>query len=341
MFIDEATIHVRAGDGGHGCVSFRREKYIPKGGPDGGDGGDGGSVYALCDANINTLSEYRHHHHWTAKRAEDGRGKNQYGADGESITLMFPPGTIIIDDATGERLHDLEKGDRVILAKGGKGGLGNDRFKSATNQVPKEFTEGTEGEVRTLRIELKLIADVGLVGLPNAGKSTLLSTVTSAKPKIADYPFTTLAPQLGITDLDSVRRLVLADIPGLIEGAADGQGLGHDFLKHIERTRVIVHLLDLEPDNGEEPATNYRTIRKELAAYSTILAEKPELIALSKTDLLMGEEDVDTALALLRESLGLDEDTPVVAFSSASREGLDALLEACWAMLNKPAEWDA
>ncbi len=342
MFIDEAKIHVRAGDGGHGCVSFRREKYIPKGGPDGGDGGDGGSVYALCDPNINTLGEYRHHHHWTAKRAEDGRGKNQFGADGESITLHMPPGTMIFDDETGERLHDLDEGDHIILVKGGKGGLGNDHFKSSVNQVPKQFTEGTEGETRTLRLELKLIADVGLVGLPNAGKSTFLAAVTKATPKIADYPFTTLAPQLGIADLDTTRRIVIADIPGLIEGAAEGAGLGHDFLRHIERTRAILHLLDAEPDNGAEPATNYATIRGELERYSEILADKPELIVITKTDLLGGPEDAQVAIDMLSESLPpARNERRVMAISSAARTGLNEVLEACWDMLGTKAGWDA
>ncbi|GAB4547173.1 MAG: Obg family GTPase CgtA [Phycisphaerales bacterium] len=342
MFIDEATIHVRAGDGGHGCVSFRREKYIPKGGPDGGDGGDGGSVHAVCDANVNTLAEFRHHHHWTAKRAEDGRGKNQHGADGASVTLHLPPGTMIFDDETGERLFDLEEGDTVVLAQGGKGGLGNDHFKSATNQVPREFTEGTSGEARTLRLELRLIADVGLVGLPNAGKSTFLSAVTKATPKIADYPFTTLSPQLGIADLDTSRRLVIADIPGLIEGAAEGAGLGHDFLRHIERTRVILHLLDAEPDNGQDPAANYATIRAELEAYSHVLANKPELIAITKTDLLGGEDDARVAVQMLEEALPPAKgERRVMAISSAAHTGLDEVLEACWSMLNKPTGWDA
>ncbi|MEM1422909.1 MAG: GTPase ObgE [Planctomycetota bacterium] len=342
MFIDEATIHVRAGDGGHGCVSFRREKYIPKGGPDGGDGGDGGSVLGVCDANINTLAEFRHHHHWTAKRAEDGRGKNQHGADGADVTLRLPPGTIIIDDASGERIHDLEDGETFTLAQGGKGGLGNDHFKSATNQVPKEFTEGTKGEERTLRLELKLIADVGLVGLPNAGKSTFLSAVTKATPKIADYPFTTLAPQLGICDIDASRRIVIADIPGLIEGASGGAGLGHDFLRHIERTRVILHLLDAEPDNSEDPATNYATIRAELEAYSPVLAEKPELIAITKTDLLGTGDDARVAVQMLEDALPpAKSDRRVIALSSAARTGLNEALEGCWAMLNKPVGWDA
>ena len=341
MFIDEATIHVRAGGGGHGCVSFRREKYIPKGGPDGGDGGDGGSVYVICDPNVNTLGEFRHHHHWTAKRAEDGRGKNQYGADGESITLHMPAGTMIFDDDTGERLFDLEEGERYVLAQGGKGGLGNDRFKSATNQVPKEFTEGTDGEERTLRLELKPIADVGLVELHTAGKSTFLSAVTAATPKITDYPFTTLAPQLGIADLDVSRRLVIADIPGLIEGAADGHGLGHDFLRHIERTRVILHLLDAEPDNGADPATNYKTIRAELEKYSSVLADKPEVLVITKTDLLGGAEDAQVAAEMLVESLPpAKEERRVLTMSSAARTGLDAVLEACWSLLDETPSWN-
>ena len=340
MFIDEAVIHVKAGDGGNGWVSFRREKYIPKGGPDGGDGGDGGHVFARADPNVNTLAEFRHHHHWTARRGEDGRGKNQHGAAGDSVSVRLPPGTLIFDQASGDRLFDLQDGQTITLAQGGEGGLGNDRFKSATNQTPRESTPGTPGEEYTLRLELKLIADVGLVGKPNAGKSTLLATVTQARPKVASYPFTTLAPQLGIADLDTSRRLVIADIPGLIEGAAEGHGLGHAFLKHVERTRVIVHLLDIQPEDGSDPADNYKAIRSELHAYSPLLAEKPELIALSKTDLLASDDDVQAAIALLRESIGAADDIPIHPFSSASREGLEGLLERCWGMLDIKTGWN-
>ncbi len=338
MFIDHAVIHVKAGDGGNGCVSFRREKYIPKGGPDGGDGGDGGSVIAVADPNVNTLLDFRHKHHHTARRGEDGRGKNMHGGSAEDLMISLPAGTLIYDDGTGDLVHDLGPGDRVVLAQGGRGGLGNDRFKSATNQTPREATEGTEGGSRTLRLELKLMADVGLVGKPNAGKSTLLSAVTRATPKIADYPFTTLSPQLGIAEIDPGRRLVLADIPGLIEGAAEGAGLGHEFLRHIERTRVLVHLIEVEPSDGTTSSENYQTIRRELASYSTLLGEKPEIIAVSKVDLLGGEEDVETAIELIRGELSLEPGTPVYAISSASGRGLNELLEACWAVLGEERE---
>ncbi len=338
MFIDHAIIHVKAGDGGNGCVSFRREKYIPKGGPDGGDGGDGGSVFAVADPNTSTLLDYRHKHHFHAQRGEDGRGKDQHGASGSDLTLNLPAGTIIYDADTGEVIHDLAPGERITLAVGGRGGLGNDHFKSPTNQVPRESTPGEAGEERTLRLDLKLIADVGLVGKPNAGKSTLLSAVTRATPKVAAYPFTTLSPQLGIAELDAARRLVLADIPGLIEGAAQGHGLGHEFLRHIERTRVLVHLIEIEPTDGSSPVENYRAIRAELAAYSGALAEKPEIIAVSKTDLLGDEADARSALELIRAELRLGHDTPVLPISSATRTGLDALLETCWRTLDKPVD---
>lgn len=342
MFIDHARIHVKAGDGGNGCVSFRREKYIPKGGPDGGDGGDGGTVYAHADSNVSTLLDYRHKHHFNAPRGEDGKGKNMHGASGDDLTLNLPAGTLIFDDDSGELLFDLGPDETVVLAEGGKGGLGNDHFKSPTNQVPRESTPGTPGEQRTLRLDLKLIADVGLVGMPNAGKSTLLAAVTRATPKIADYPFTTLSPQLGIAEIDPARRLVIADIPGLIEGAAQGHGLGHEFLRHVERTKVLVHLIDIEPPDGSNPAENYRAIRRELAEYSPALAEKPEIIAISKTDLLGDEEDAQAALNIVRSELRLGHDTRVLPISSATRAGLPELLDACWQVLDKPAEsWTA
>lgn len=338
MFIDHAVIHVKAGDGGNGCVSFRREKYIPKGGPDGGDGGDGGSVIAMADPNVTTLLDFRHKHHHTAKRGEDGRGKNMHGGSSDDLVIALPAGTLIYNAETGELVHDLGPGDRLVLAKGGTGGLGNDRFKTATNQTPRESTDGTAGESYTLRLELKLMADVGLVGKPNAGKSTLLSAVTRATPKIAEYPFTTLSPQLGIAELDPGRRLVIADIPGLIEGAAEGAGLGHEFLRHIERTRVLVHLLEIEPSDGSTASENYQAIRRELASYSTLLAEKQEIIAVSKIDLLASEEDVEAAIDLIRVELQLGTDVPVYAISSASRAGLTELLEACWSELGEERE---
>ncbi|MGP1347498.1 MAG: GTPase ObgE [Phycisphaerales bacterium] len=342
MFIDNAVIHIKAGDGGNGCVSFRREKYIPKGGPDGGDGGDGGSVVALGDEGANTLMDYRHKRHWKAPRGGDGRGKNMTGANGEDLVLSFPPGTLIFNDETDELIHDLKDGDRVTIAKGGIGGFGNDRFKSSTNQTPQESTPGTPGEELTLRLELKLIADVGLVGKPNAGKSTMLAAVTAATPKIADYPFTTLTPQLGIAELDPARRLVLADIPGLIEGAAEGVGLGHEFLRHVERTRVLVHMLDALPDDGSSPAENYRAIREELGEYSSVLAEKPEIIALNKADLLGGVDAAQKAIADLRVELQLGAGHRILAVSGATRQGTRELLDACWSVVGKSADtWDS
>lgn len=338
MFIDNAVIHIKAGDGGNGCVSFRREKYIPKGGPDGGDGGDGGDVIAVADEGANTLMDYRHKRHWKAQRGGDGRGKNMTGANGEHLILKFPPGTLIYNDETGELIHDLVENDEIVIAKGGVGGYGNDRFKSSTNQTPSESTPGTPGEDFTIRLELKLIADVGLVGKPNAGKSTMLAAVTAATPKIANYPFTTLTPQLGIAEIDPARRLVLADIPGLIEGAAEGVGLGHEFLKHVERTRVLVHMLDAMPDDGSNPADNYRAIREELADYSAVLAEKPEIIALNKTDLLGGPDEIKHAINQLRVDLQLAAGHQVLAVSGATRQGTRQLLEACWSIAGKAAD---
>jgi GTP-binding protein len=329
MFVDEATIHVKAGDGGNGCVSFRREKYVPKGGPDGGDGGDGGSVIFIADPNKNTLLDFAGKHHWKAPRGEPGMGKKMYGKSGEDLRILVPCGTIIHDLDKQVILADLDApGRSAVVAKGGKGGRGNFHFRSPTNQAPRYAEPGTEGEERNLRLELKLIADVGIVGMPNAGKSTLLSSVSAARPKIADYPFTTLDPQLGIAELPGDRRLVLADIPGLIEGAHAGAGLGHDFLKHIERTRVLVHLLDLYPPDGSDPARNYRTIREELEAFSPLLAGKPEVVAANKTDLF---PDDDSALQRLVAKL---RPIPVIAISAATRRNVVELLERIWLTLH-------
>lgn len=337
MFIDQAVIRVRAGNGGDGKVSFRREKFVPKGGPDGGDGGKGGSVIALADPNTNTLLDYRHKHEWKAMHGEPGGGADCTGADAPDVVLNLPAGTLIYDEELGVLVADLGPGDRIVVAQGGAGGRGNDRFKTSTNQAPTHAEPGEPGQQRTLRLELKLIADLGLIGKPNAGKSTLLAATTRAAPKIADYPFTTLSPQLGIAELDAERRLVLADIPGLIEGASRGAGLGHDFLRHIERTRVLVHVLEIEPTDGSDMVENYRMIRGELASYSTMLAEKPELIVLNKTDLLDGEEDVRAAVDLLRAGLRLPRETEVFAISAAARRGTRELLEACWRELHASA----
>src|SRR3954466_5038025 len=329
MFVDEANIHVKAGDGGNGCVSFRREKYIPKGGPDGGDGGDGGSVIFEAAADKDTLLDFAGKHHWKAGRGEGGMGKKMAGEGGKDLLVKVPPGTLIFDADQSLLIADLETaGKKVVIARGGKGGRGNWHFKGPTNQTPRYAEPGTEGQERNLRLELKLIADVGLVGMPNAGKSTLLRSVSAARPKVADYPFTTLDPQLGIVELGLDRRIVVADIPGLIEGAQHGAGLGHNFLRHIERTKVIVHLLDLFPMDGSDPAENYRTIRRELEAFSPALAKKRELIAANKMDLAIDDEALDKLRA---ELLGKE----IFPISGVSRQGVDPLLERLWQILRE------
>src|SRR5688500_5163236 len=329
MFVDEAVIHVKAGDGGNGCVSFRREKYIPKGGPDGGDGGDGGSVMFVADPGKSTLLDFSGKHHWKAPRGEAGMGKKMYGKGGQDLVVPVPVGTMVFDLDGGTLLADLaEPGRQIVIARGGKGGRGNWHFKSPTNQAPRYAEPGTEGQERNLRLELKLIADVGLVGKPNAGKSTLLRAVSAARPKVADYPFTTLDPQLRIVELPGFRRIVVADIPGLIEGAQHGAGLGHNFLRHIERTKVIVHLLDLFPTDGSDPADNYRVIRRELQAFSPKLARKREVIAANKLDLAVD----DDALEKLRREL---PDKEIFPISGVSRQGLEPLLDKLWRILQE------
>ncbi|MBN1358950.1 MAG: GTPase ObgE [Sedimentisphaerales bacterium] len=323
MFVDEARIWVKAGDGGNGCVSFRREKFVPKGGPDGGDGGRGGHVCFEAAGDLDTLLDFAGKHHWRAKNGGHGQGSNKTGFDGDDLVIRLPVGTLIYDTDLDLLLKDLnEVGMKVVVCRGGKGGKGNRRFASATHQTPREFEPGKPGQERNLRLELKLIADVGLVGLPNAGKSTLISRCSAARPKIASYPFTTLEPVLGIVELSDFRRFVMADIPGLIEGASQGAGLGHDFLKHIERTTILVHILDIMPMDGSDPVDNYHAIRKELAQHSETLAAKQEIIVANKTDL-----DPDGArLNDLRSRLGLD----VVPISAATGQGIRDLTEHLW-----------
>jgi GTP-binding protein len=328
MFVDRVTIEVEAGRGGDGCMSFRREKYVPRGGPDGGDGGDGGSVIMIAEQGVDSLSALGHRKRWRAERGEHGRGSNCHGRSAEDLIIRVPPGTIVIDDVHQLVLKDLAvAGESVVAARGGKGGKGNTRFKSATNQAPRDHTRGEEAESRRLTLELKVIADVGLVGKPNAGKSTLLSRVSRARPEIADYPFTTKVPHLGIVQLDLDRTLVMADIPGLIEGAHEGAGLGHEFLRHVERTRVLVHLVEPLPMDGTDPIENYRAIRGELEQYGHGLAERPEILAVSKAE-LPGAADVQQRLS---EESGRD----VILFSSVTGHGLDQVLRKAHALLQE------
>lgn len=307
-FIDEALIRVEAGDGGNGCVSFRREKYIPKGGPDGGDGGDGGDVYLVADENLNTLIDYRFEKRFAAERGQNGRSANCTGHRGNDITLRVPVGTRAIDNDTKEVLGDLTKhGAKMLVAKGGYHGLGNTRFKSSVNRAPRQKTNGTPGEKRDLQLELMLLADVGMLGLPNAGKSTFIRAVSAAKPKVADYPFTTLVPSLGVARVDNNRSFVVADIPGLIEHASEGAGLGIRFLKHLERCRVLIHLVDIAPIDESDPAHNIAIIENELTQYSEKLAEKPRWLVFNKIDTMSDEEAQERAQDIA-ERLGLEED---------------------------------
>ena len=321
-FVDEARIEVIAGDGGNGAASFRREKYVPRGGPDGGDGGRGGSILAIADRNVNTLVDYRYARIHRAKPGENGRGADQYGRGADDIVLRMPVGTVITDADTGEVVADLDRHDaRALLAKGGKGGLGNIHFKSSINRAPRQSTPGEKGEQRRLSLELKVLADVGLLGLPNAGKSTLIRAISAARPKVADYPFTTLAPQLGVVRVDEGRSFVVADIPGLIEGAAEGAGLGSLFLRHVQRTRLLLHLVDLAPMEGgveAEPAEQVRAIEHELRKYDPGMLEKPRWLVLNKADLMFEDEAREKAEAVVRE-LGWTQ--PWYMISALGREG--------------------
>ncbi|MBN8477172.1 Obg family GTPase CgtA [Sulfuritalea sp.] len=301
-FFDEARIEVLAGDGGNGSVSFRREKYIPLGGPDGGDGGKGASIWAVADRNLNTLIDFRYTRVFRGQKGEQGHGSDRFGKGGEDLILRMPVGTVITDSNTGELVADLDTdGKRFLVAKGGNGGLGNARFKSSTNRAPRQSTPGQEGEKRELQLELKVLADIGLLGLPNAGKSTFIRAVSAAKPKVADYPFTTLHPNLGVVRVDDNRSFVIADIPGLIEGAAEGAGLGHRFLKHLQRTGLLLHLVDLAPfDPGADPATDARAILKELKKYDEALYKKPRWLLINKIDLVPDGEREARIAALVK-----------------------------------------
>ena len=327
-FVDEATIDIAAGDGGAGCASFRREKFIPFGGPNGGDGGRGGSVWALADRNINTLLDYRYARRHIAKNGEQGRGSDQFGAAAPDIELRMPVGTIISNAETGEVMVELlEHGQRVLLAKGGDGGFGNLHFKSSTNRSPRQKTPGWPGEAFKLQLELRVLADVGLLGMPNAGKSTLIAAISNARPKIADYPFTTLHPNLGVVRVGPERSFVVADIPGLIEGASEGAGLGHQFLRHLQRTRLLLHIVDAAPFDDADPVVQARAIVAELKKYDPKLHAKPRWLVFNKLDMVPVAEREQRIKDWVRR---LRWKGPVFAISALAREGLQPLVEAVW-----------
>ncbi|MFM8734200.1 MAG: GTPase ObgE [Pirellulales bacterium] len=331
MFVDRVQIEVAAGNGGRGICSFRREKYVPLGGPDGGDGGDGGSVIIRAEPGVDSLAALAHRKQWRAAHGESGGPANCQGRNAGDLVLLVPPGTIVIDESTDLVLKDLATpGDWIVAAKGGAGGWGNMHFKSSTNRAPRETTPGVKGEVRRLLLELKVIADVGLVGKPNAGKSTLLSRLSRARPEIADYAFTTKTPILGIVDVSRDRSFVLADLPGLIEGAHAGVGLGHEFLRHVERAGIIVHVVEPLPMDGSDPAANYRAIREELSLYDASLGERPEIVVMSKGELPGADA--------IREQFAREIGRTVIGVSAVTGQGLDALLRAVTAELDRPGK---
>ncbi len=320
-FVDKAKIFVKGGDGGNGVVAFRREKFVPMGGPAGGNGGKGGDVVLIADSRIRTLLDFKHKIHFKAERGQHGSGNNKHGKKGEDLIIKVPVGTVVTDAQTGQIIADLkEEGQKVIVAKGGRGGKGNASFKTSTNQTPDYAEEGEKGEERWIELELKLIADIGIVGFPNAGKSTLISVLSNAKPKIADYPFTTLAPVLGVMKIDYGRSVVLADIPGLIEGASQGQGLGHEFLRHIERTKALIHMVDISDFAEREPVEAFNIINEEMGKYSPQLLEKPQLVVGNKIDLLSDREKIE-GLKKYFEEKGFR----FVPVSLATLEGIDTL----------------
>ena len=330
MFVDEVDLHVIAGSGGSGCLSFRREKFIPRGGPDGGDGGGGGSIYIVATPTKNTLVDFRFHPEFKAKRGQHGQGSNRTGQTSEDVDITVPPGTLVFEkSADGEQLillADLAaEGNRVLVAKGGRGGRGNARFTSSTNRAPRRTEPGEEGEEKHLRLQLKLIADVGLIGFPNAGKSTLISRISAAKPKIADYPFTTLVPNLGVVTLGDDRSFVVADVPGLIKGAHAGTGLGHQFLRHIERTKVLIHLVDVSGASGRDPIEDFDVIVEELRLFDPVVAAKPQIVAANKIDAIDDEARVKALERHVRK-----RKLQVMRISAVTGDGIAALLEAAW-----------
>lgn len=331
QFIDLVKIHVKAGNGGNGCAAFRRESHTPKGGPSGGDGGSGGHVVLQADHQLNTLINFRFKREFKAQRGEDGRGKDQYGKGGEDLILKVPPGTMVYDYGTSELLADLEEdGDSLVVVEGGTGGRGNIHFATPWNQTPQEQEDGTLGGELDLRLELKLLADVGLLGYPSVGKSTFIAKVSKARPKIADYPFTTLVPNLGVVRLDMERSMVIADIPGLIEGASEGAGLGHQFLRHVERCRVLVHIVEASVFTGpdRDPMGDFERINKELARYAPDLAEKPQIVVLNKIDLTETRDSLDE----IREAFQA-KGVRLLTMSSITGEGVDEILNQAWKML--------
>ena len=333
QFIDEAVIHVKAGDGGDGSAAFRREDGVPRGGPSGGDGGNGGSVIVVADPLMASLLDFKFKRHYKAERGEHGRGKDQYGARGPDLMLKVPVGTVIIDEDTGEPMADLDAaGAQFCIARGGIGGKGNIHFKTPWNQAPKTAEPGTPGEERTIRLELKLLADVGLLGFPNVGKSTFISSVSRARPKVADYPFTTLVPNLGVVRLSGERTFVIADIPGLIEGASEGAGLGHQFLRHVERCRALLHIVDATFTTGPDraPLADYQVINRELKSYAPDLADKPQIVALNKSDALTPEDVARIRGEFEAEGIALH------VMSAATGDGVQPVLEALWAHVRPP-----
>jgi GTPase len=320
MFIDEAKITVHAGDGGHGCIAFRREKFVPRGGPSGGDGGNGGSIYLVANDQENTLLKFRYNHAFRANRGRHGEGSNKHGKSGDDLEISVPLGTVVFDFESGDLLHDFtEPRERVLIASGGKGGHGNAHFASSVNRAPSRAQDGRPGEQKTLRLELKLLADVGLIGFPNAGKSTLISSISAARPKIADYPFTTLEPHLGVVAYDHDKSFVVADIPGLIEGAHLGHGLGIQFLRHIERTRLLLHLVDVSAAEGRDPVADFKTIEKELAEHNSELTEKPRIVVATKLDA------ADPAKLRKLQQWCRQRRMELIRISSVTGEGLEEL----------------